>query len=103
MFGYSQIVNPFYLWRKNGKPGLTHVIFAHWLIHVARNFRRTLIKIPSDRNDRAGRLEGILCFLPLAGGKSRTVLHTSTLGGGKILPYDRLLNYIEIGLLPLGT
>lgn len=57
-FGYSQIVNPFYLWRKNGKPGLTHVIFAHWLIHIARNFRRTLIKIPSDRNDRPGRFRG---------------------------------------------
>jgi glycosyltransferase involved in cell wall biosynthesis len=70
MFGYSQIVNPFYLWRKNGKPGLTHVIFAHWLIHVARNFRRTLIKIPSDRNDRAGRFRGnMIAFCHLLAGK----------------------------------
>ena len=68
-FGYSQIVNPFYLWRKNGKPGLTHIIFAHWLIHIARNLRRTLIKIPSDRSDRTGRFRGnmiALCHL-LAG------------------------------------
>jgi hypothetical protein len=62
-FGYSQIVNPFYLWRKNGKPGLTHVVFAHWLIHVARNCRRTFLRIPSDRNDRTGRFRGNLIAL----------------------------------------
>ena len=27
-FGYSQVVNPPYLWRKNGKPGLSRVIFG---------------------------------------------------------------------------
>lgn len=62
-FGYSQIVNPFYLWRKDGKPRLTQVIFVHWLIHLARNVRRTLIKVPSDRNDRAGRFRGNLIGL----------------------------------------
>jgi glycosyltransferase involved in cell wall biosynthesis len=66
MFGYSQIVNPFYLWRKNGKPGLSHVVIAHWCVHIARNLRRTLTKIPSDRTDRKGRLRGnmiALCHL----------------------------------------
>ncbi len=62
-FGYSQIVNPFYLWRKNGKPGLTHVLFAHWLIQLARNCRRTLIKIPSERSDRADRFKGNMIAL----------------------------------------
>jgi polysaccharide biosynthesis transport protein len=62
-FGYSQIVNPFYLWRKNGKPGLTHVLFAHWLIQLARNCRRTLIKVPSERSDRADRFKGNMIAL----------------------------------------
>jgi polysaccharide biosynthesis transport protein len=62
-FGYSQIVNPFYLWRKNGKPGLTHVLFAHWLIQLARNCRRTLIKIPSERSDRTDRFKGNMIAL----------------------------------------
>jgi GT2 family glycosyltransferase len=62
-FGYSQIVNPFYLWKKNGKPGLAHVIFAHWMTHVARNCRRTLIRVPSDRTDRPGRFRGNMIAL----------------------------------------
>ena len=57
-YGYSQVVNPFYLWRKNGKPGLPSVFFGHWLLHIAYNFRRALIKTPSDRNDRSGRFRG---------------------------------------------
>jgi GT2 family glycosyltransferase len=57
-FGYSQIVNPFYLWRKNGKPGLTQVVFEYWLIRLAYNCFKTLLKVPSDRNDRTGRLKG---------------------------------------------
>jgi GT2 family glycosyltransferase len=62
-FGYSQIVNPFYLWRKNGRPGLTHVVLAHWLVPLARNVRRTVIKIPSDRTDRANRFRGNMIAL----------------------------------------
>jgi glycosyltransferase involved in cell wall biosynthesis len=56
--GYSQIVNPFYLWRKNGKPGLSHVVVAHWFVFVARNIFRALAKIPSGRGDRKGRFRG---------------------------------------------
>jgi GT2 family glycosyltransferase len=57
-YGYSQIVNPFYLWKKNGKPGMHRVIFQHWLRYLASNGRRALIRLPSDRTDRAGRLTG---------------------------------------------
>jgi GT2 family glycosyltransferase len=69
-FGYSQIVNPFYLWRKNRKPGLTSVVFRHWLRYLAYNCRRALSKAPSRRNDRSGRFTGNLIALGhLLGGK----------------------------------
>jgi glycosyltransferase involved in cell wall biosynthesis len=65
-FGYSQIVNPFYLWKKNGRPRPSNLIFAHWLIALGRNLRRILIKIPSDRSDRIGRFHGnIIAFCHL--------------------------------------
>jgi GT2 family glycosyltransferase len=62
-FGYSQVVNPLYLWRKNGKPGLSRVIFGHWLRYLAYNYRRELIKHPGDRSDRSGRFTGNLIAL----------------------------------------
>ena len=68
-FGYSQIVNPFYLWAKNGTPKLTNIAYAHWLLPVARNLFRTLIRVPGNRSDRTGRFKGNmigLCHL-LAG------------------------------------
>jgi len=69
-FGYSQVVNPFYLWCKNGKPGLTHVVFAHWLLPVARNLRRTLVRVHGNRSDRTGRLKGnVIGFCRLLAGK----------------------------------
>jgi GT2 family glycosyltransferase len=69
-FGYSQIINPFYLWRKNGSPDLSHVVLAHWLVSVARNARRTVIRIPSDRTDRANRFRGnMIALCHLLGGK----------------------------------
>jgi GT2 family glycosyltransferase len=69
-FGYSQIVNPFYLWKKNGKPNLNHIVVAHWSLHVIRNIRRVLIKIPSDRSDRTGRFRGnVIGFCHLLMGK----------------------------------
>jgi GT2 family glycosyltransferase len=70
MFGYSQIVNPFYLWCKNGKPKLTNVVFAHWLVPVARNLRRTLIRVHGNRSDRTGRFKGnMIGFCQLLAGK----------------------------------
>jgi GT2 family glycosyltransferase len=62
-FGYSQVVNPLYLWRKNGKPGLTRVIFGHWLRYLAYNYRRELTKHPTDRSDRSGRFTGNMIAL----------------------------------------
>jgi GT2 family glycosyltransferase len=62
-FGYSQVVNPFYLWRKNGKPGLARVIFGHWLRYLAFNCQRELIKHPGDRSDRSGRFAGNMIAL----------------------------------------
>jgi glycosyltransferase involved in cell wall biosynthesis len=69
-FGYSQIINPFYLWRKNGKPRLSQVVFRHWLGYFAYNCRRALFKVPSDRNDRSGRFRGnVLAFTHLLAGR----------------------------------
>jgi hypothetical protein len=69
-FGYSQIVNPLYLWSKNGTPRLTHVVFAHWLVPVARNLFRTLIRVHGDRSDRTGRFKGnMIGFCHLLAGK----------------------------------
>jgi GT2 family glycosyltransferase len=69
-FGYSQVVNPFYLWCKNGKPGLTHVVFAHWFVSVARNLRRTLVRAQGKRSDRTGRFKGnMIGFCHLLAGK----------------------------------
>jgi glycosyltransferase involved in cell wall biosynthesis len=69
-FGYSQIVNPFYLWRKNGTPRLTNVVFAHWLVPVARNLFRTLMRIHGLRSDRTGRFKGNMTgFRHLLAGK----------------------------------
>jgi GT2 family glycosyltransferase len=62
-YGYSQMVNPLYLWRKNRKPGMHRVIFEHWLRYLASNGRRSLIRLPTDRTDRAGRLTGNLIAL----------------------------------------
>jgi GT2 family glycosyltransferase len=69
-FGYSQVVNPFYLWCKNGKPKLTNVVFAHWLVPVARNLRRTLMRAHGTRSDRTGRLKGnMIGFCHLLAGR----------------------------------
>lgn len=62
-YGYSQVMNPLYLWKKNGKPGLAHVVFRHWLMHCAINLRRTLLKVPSDRADGPGRFRGNMIAL----------------------------------------
>jgi GT2 family glycosyltransferase len=57
-YGYSQVVNPLYLWKKNGKPDLARVVFRHWIGHCAINLHRTILRVPTDRADRKGRLRG---------------------------------------------
>jgi GT2 family glycosyltransferase len=70
-FGFSQVVNPFYLWRKNGTPGLTSVVFRHWLRYLAYNGKKALSKAPSRRNDRSGRFTGnLIAFGHLLAGKA---------------------------------
>jgi glycosyltransferase involved in cell wall biosynthesis len=89
-FGYSQIANPLYLWRKNGKPGLTSVIVWHWFIHIAYNCRRMMIKVPSDRNDRTGRFAGnMIALWHLLAGKMDPsyILQLSKQPGAKFPPH----------------
>ncbi len=77
-FGYSQIVNPLYLWNKNKKPSLYDVIFHHWALAAARNLRRTVFRMPTDRDDRTGRFRGnLLAFRDLLKGKldPTSILH----------------------------
>jgi GT2 family glycosyltransferase len=92
-FGYSQIVNPFYLWRKNGKPGLTQVVFRHWLLYIAYNCRRAVIKKPSDRNDRTGRFHGNMIALGhLMAGKADPshIVQLSTQNAGRFTAAPRI-------------
>jgi glycosyltransferase involved in cell wall biosynthesis len=89
-FGYSQIVNPFYLWRKNGKPGLTRVIFRHWLVYLAYNCRRTLVTVPSDRSDRSGRFRGniiALCHVLVGRVDPSYIVQLSRQPGGGFTPH----------------
>jgi hypothetical protein len=54
-FGYSQIMNPYYLWRKGSVP-LKEVLLNHWLKGIGSN---TLGLIRRDvAIDRLGRLHG---------------------------------------------
>lgn len=54
--GYSQIVNPLYLWKKNRCLPLLKVLYRHWLWHFAANVSGVLSR---DRDvDRLGRLVG---------------------------------------------
>jgi GT2 family glycosyltransferase len=88
-YGYSQIVNPFYLWKKNRKPGMHRVIFEHWLRYLASNGRRALINLRSDRTDSAGRLTGNIIALGhiLTGRVDPTyILHLSRPSDGRSLP-----------------
>jgi GT2 family glycosyltransferase len=58
--GYSQVVNPIYLWRKNGYPGLGRVLVHFWLRLLVSNLARSVIRTSNSRVDRPGRLKGNL-------------------------------------------
>jgi polysaccharide biosynthesis transport protein len=62
-FGYAQIVNPLYLWRKNRRPTLRQIVIAHGALPILRNLRRVMIDIPSGRDDRKGRFRGNMLAL----------------------------------------
>jgi len=55
-FGYAQIVNPYYLWKKQSINSLWRVITGHWGRSVPRNLAGCVID--SDRSERIGRLKG---------------------------------------------
>lgn len=69
-FGYSQIANPFYLWRKGGEPTLGRVLVKFWLRLVVANVVRSIFPGNSKRIDRPGRLKGnLLAFRDLVRNK----------------------------------
>lgn len=57
-FGFSQIVNPLYLWRKAKVFPLRHIIIQYWLRCLAGNILGTLTRDP--KWDRPGGLKGNL-------------------------------------------
>jgi GT2 family glycosyltransferase len=62
-FGYAQIMNPLYLWRKNGRPSLSRILIMHGALPILRNLRRAMIDVPSLRDDRKGRFRGNMLAL----------------------------------------
>lgn len=69
-FGYSQIVNPLYLWKKSGVPSLSRLIVHFWLRLVLSNLAHSLIRSSRSREDRPGRLKGnLLAFGDLLRGR----------------------------------
>ena len=68
--GYSQIVNPLYLWRKNGYPGLGRVVVHFWMRLFLSNLTRSVVRTNNLRADRPGRLKGnLLAFGELLRGR----------------------------------
>ncbi len=68
--GYSQIVNPLYLWRKSGYPNLGRVVVHFWLRLVLSNLVRSVLRTSHSRADRPGRLKGnLLAFGDLLRGR----------------------------------
>jgi hypothetical protein len=54
-FGYSQVMNPYYLWRKGSIP-FKEVLMSHWFKGMASNLLGAIRRDPSI--DRWGRLRG---------------------------------------------
>ena len=65
-FGYSQIANPFYLWKKSGQPSFGRMLINFWLRLVLANLVYAVLQRGTGRVDRQGRLKGnILAFWDL--------------------------------------
>jgi len=68
--GYSQIVNPVYLWKKSGEPGLGRVLVHFWLRFVVSNMVHSVVRSSKSREDRPGRLRGnLIAFADLLRGR----------------------------------
>ena len=66
--GYSQVANPYHLWRRKGTMAATEFL-RHTLTALAANSLKMLV--PGDTVDRAGRLRGnLLALLEIGLGKS---------------------------------
>lgn len=64
--GYSQIVNPIYLWKKSGEPSIPRLLIHFWLRLILSNLIHSAIPTRNSRQDRRGRLRGnILAFIDL--------------------------------------
>jgi glycosyltransferase involved in cell wall biosynthesis len=59
--GFSQIVNPFYLWRKSRVFSFPHIVIQYWLRCMTGNILGALCGDPKE--DRPGRLQGNLLGL----------------------------------------
>jgi glycosyltransferase involved in cell wall biosynthesis len=67
--GFSQIVNPFYLWRKSRVFSLGHIVIHFWLRCLAGNILGLMFGEPGE--DRPGRLRGnVLGLLHLLSGRA---------------------------------
>jgi GT2 family glycosyltransferase len=68
--GYSQIANPYYIWKKLSKPSLLYVIVTQWLRYTGINLTYSLLFWMKRRGDRVGRLKGNLrAFVDLLTGR----------------------------------
>ena len=68
--GYSQIVNPIYLRKKSGVPGLGRLLVHFWLRFVVSNLLHSVVRKSNSRQDRPGRLRGnLLAFADLFRGR----------------------------------
>jgi GT2 family glycosyltransferase len=56
--GYSQIANPYYIWKKLSQPNLSWLIFTQWIRYTGVNLVFSLLFWTKRRGDRPGRLKG---------------------------------------------
>jgi GT2 family glycosyltransferase len=57
-YGYSQIANPYYIWRKLSSPTFKNMLLNHWARYTIANLAYTICFWAKVRGDRPGRLQG---------------------------------------------
>ncbi|MCX6595979.1 MAG: hypothetical protein NTV70_06395 [Acidobacteria bacterium] len=64
-FGYAQVMNPNYLYRKGEMSAFPEVLLTHWLKSLASNLKGARLSDPIDRWGRlAGNAEALCDVLP---------------------------------------
>lgn len=82
-FGFAQVVNPYYMWRKGTKTG--HELAREWSRYVGSNAAHAVRLRRSDRPDRAGRLMGnLLGFREVVFGGGRPEMVEKVAGAEKV-------------------